>query len=99
MDECKSLAEGVRTKTRQVAAPVAPGGRPPPAAVAALGRAVQVDSIKPTLKPPGTKLLKLISDEPLSSFAFKFSLRRHSSGGRCILRRAAARRNDRWAAS
>jgi len=46
-----------------------------------LGRAVQVDPIKPTLKPTGTKRLKLKWDEVLSSFAFKFNLRRYSSGG------------------
>jgi hypothetical protein len=33
--------------------------------------------MKPTLKPPGTKRLKLIHDEPLSKFAFKFNLRRY----------------------
>ena len=30
------------------------------------------------LKPPGTKHLKLISDEPLSNFGFKFKLRRYT---------------------
>ena len=39
------------------------------------GLAVQVDPIKPTLKPPGTKRLKLNYDEPLSTPAFKFNLR------------------------
>jgi hypothetical protein len=39
---------------------------------------VQVDPIKPTLKPPGTKRLKLTYDEPVSNFAFKFSLRRYN---------------------
>ena len=33
--------------------------------------------MKPTLKAPGTKLLKLKYDEPLSIFAFKFNLRRY----------------------
>jgi hypothetical protein len=42
------------------------------------GRAVQVDPIKPKLKPPGTKRLKHKHDEPLSSFAFKFNLRRYN---------------------
>jgi len=37
-------------------------------------RAVQVDPIKPKLKPPGTKRLKLECDGPLSNFAFKFKL-------------------------
>jgi hypothetical protein len=42
--------------------------------------AVQVDPIKPMFKPPGTKLLKLKYDEPLSSFAFNFNLRRYNAG-------------------
>jgi hypothetical protein len=37
---------------------------------------VQVDPIKPTSKPPGTKRLKPKFDGPLSNFAFKFNLRR-----------------------
>jgi hypothetical protein len=39
---------------------------------------VQVDPIKPTLTAPGTKRLNLEFDELLSSFAFKFSLRRYT---------------------
>jgi len=39
---------------------------------------VQVDPIKPMLKPPGTKRLTLKCEEPLSSFAFKSKLRRYS---------------------
>ena len=39
------------------------------------GRAVQVDSIKPTLKVPGTERLKLKYDEPPSNLAFKINLR------------------------
>jgi hypothetical protein len=39
---------------------------------------VQVDTLKPTLKAPGTKRLKLDFDELLSSFAFKFNLRRYA---------------------
>jgi hypothetical protein len=43
--------------------------------------AVQVDPIKPTLKPPGIKLSKLKYDRPLSYFAFfKFNLRRYTVG-------------------
>jgi len=38
---------------------------------------VQVDPVKPMLKPPGTKHWKLKCDELLSSFAFKFNLRRY----------------------
>jgi len=40
------------------------------------GRTVQVDPIKPTLKAPGSKRLKLKYDNLHSSFAFKFNLRR-----------------------
>jgi hypothetical protein len=36
--------------------------------------------MKPTLKAPGAKRLKLEYDEPPSSFAFKFSLRRYRPG-------------------
>jgi hypothetical protein len=43
-----------------------------------LGRAVQVDPIKSTLKAPGIKLLKLKYGKPLSIFAFEFSLRRYN---------------------
>jgi hypothetical protein len=43
--------------------------------VGAHGRPVQVDPIKPTLKAPGSKRLKLKSEELLSSFAFNFNLR------------------------
>jgi len=39
------------------------------------GRAVQVFPIKPKLKPPGTKRLKLKCDVLLSNYAFKFNLR------------------------
>jgi hypothetical protein len=42
------------------------------------GEAVQVDPIKPTLKPSGAKRLKLNYDEPLSSFPFKFICRRYT---------------------
>ena len=42
------------------------------------GRAVQVDPIKPTLKPPGTNRFKLESDKLLSIFAFNFKLRRYN---------------------
>jgi len=39
---------------------------------------VQVDTIKSTLKPPGTMRLKLSCDKPLSNVAFKFNLRRYN---------------------
>ena len=67
VDECKPLGGGVRREQR--APPGAGHARQP-------GRAVQVDPMKPTLKPPGTKRLKLKCDVPLSSFAFKFNSRR-----------------------
>jgi len=41
---------------------------------------VQVDPIKPTLNPLGTKCLKLKYDEPPSKFSFKFNLRRYNLG-------------------
>ena len=47
--------------------------------LAGRGRAVQVDPIKPTLKPPGTERLKLKCDSQLSTFAFKFNSRRYSA--------------------
>ena len=42
------------------------------------GGAVQVDPIKQTLKPPGTKRLKLKYYKLLSSVAFNFNLRRYT---------------------
>ena len=39
---------------------------------------MEVDSIKPKLKAPGTKRLKRTSREPHSNFAFKFNLRRYT---------------------
>jgi hypothetical protein len=44
------------------------------------GRAVQVDPIKLTFKAHGSERLKLEHGKPLSSFAFKFNLRRYSVG-------------------
>jgi hypothetical protein len=41
---------------------------------------VQVDPIKPILKAPRTKRLKLSYGEPPSNFAFNFKLRRYSKG-------------------
>ena len=38
---------------------------------------MQVDPIKPKLKPPGAKRLKLECDKPLSKLGFKFNLRRY----------------------
>jgi len=44
------------------------------------GRVVQLDPIKPELKPPGTERLKLMCDTLVSTFAFKFRLRRYIQG-------------------
>jgi hypothetical protein len=44
------------------------------------GRAAQLDPMKPNLKPPETKRLKLKCDKLLSTSAFKFKLRRYSRG-------------------
>jgi hypothetical protein len=41
---------------------------------------VQVVPVKPTLKPLEIKRLKLYTDELVSSFAFKFNLRRYTVG-------------------
>jgi len=56
------------------------------------GRAVQVDPIKPRLRPPGTKHLILKCDVLLSTSAFKFNLRRYTMGvsRRPVVRRSAA---------
>ena len=65
MDECKPLLHGGAKGTRLQAG----DGQ---------GRAVQVDPLKPKLKPPTNKLLKLRCVVPLSNFAFKFNLRRYT---------------------
>jgi hypothetical protein len=57
---------------------------------ASLGRAVQVNTIKPTFKPPGTKRLKLQRDNPLSNFAFNFNLRLYSSAAASTSARSKA---------
>ena len=56
------------------------------------GEAVQVHPMNPKLKLPGTKHLKLKCDALLSTYAFKFNLRRYRTGcpspstvGRCRL--------------
>ena len=56
------------------------GECPGEAALSRRGRAVQVDPMKPRLKPPGTKRLKLKCDILLSNYAFIFNLRRYSEG-------------------
>ena len=52
--------------------------RGPPRAGAVQGGAVKVDPIKPKLKAPGTKRLKLKCDEQLSNVAFNFNVRRYN---------------------
>ena len=42
---------------------------------------MQVDPIKPKLKLPGIKRLKLKCDEPLSNVAFKYNLRCYHEDG------------------
>jgi len=49
---------------------------------------VQVDPIKPAFKAPGSMLLKLRYDGPLSNFAFKFNLRRYIQAEGKALRKA-----------
>ena len=44
----------------------------------ALGRVVQVNTVKSTLKAPKYKRLQLINDELLSSVAFSFNLCRYN---------------------
>jgi len=62
----------------------------------AIGKAVQVDPIKPTLKPPGTKRLKQKYDKLLSTFAFNFKLRRYTSViNRWFLQQVSSPTSDR----
>ena len=49
---------------------------------------MQVDPIKPTLKAPGSKRLKLEHEKLLSSFAVNFNLRRYTEELRTIIGRA-----------
>ena len=53
---------------------------------------MQVDPIKPKLKPPGTKRLKLNCDVLLSTSAFKFKLRRYTMAMARTVDAALARR-------
>jgi hypothetical protein len=46
--------------------------------------------MKPTLKAPGSKRLKLKCDNPLSSFAFKFDLRRYNEALEEVMRAVEA---------
>ena len=54
------------------------------------GEAVQVDPIKPKLKPPGTERLKLNHGVLLSTLAFKFNLHRYTPARRATASRAGA---------
>ena len=82
MDECKPLVGGPGAgggrygDTRRTLRRLSPG------------RAVQVDPIKPTLKPTGNKRLKLKCDTLLSTSAFKSNLRRYTLAA--VVRQAAA---------
>ena len=60
------------------------------------GRVVQVDSMKPTLKAPGYERLTLKCDDLLSSFAFKFNLRRYTRAPSRRAWRSARSRRPRW---
>jgi hypothetical protein len=51
---------------------------------------VQVEPIKPVLKPPGTKRLNLNCEEPLSNDALIFKLRRYNSVEHADLREEVA---------
>ena len=46
------------------------------------GTAVQVDPMKPTSKPPGSKRFKLEDEKLLSTFAYNFNLRRYTLAAR-----------------
>jgi hypothetical protein len=100
VDECKPLTGGGAGRGAHcahargggghaAAHEAAPADRPPRARtllhqLAYTSKAVQVDPIKPTLKAPGIKLLKLTYDKPLSNFAFKFKLRRYTLAARLL---------------
>jgi len=58
--------------------------------IGAQGRAVQVDPMKPTLKLPGAKRLKLKHHDPVSNFAREFNLRRDTKAQMLLERGAAA---------
>ena len=74
MDEFKALDQGDPPRDE---AAKGDDGRGDAQEEAPRGRAVQVDPIKPVLKPPGTNCLNLKRDVLLSSFAFYFNLRRY----------------------
>jgi hypothetical protein len=51
---------------------------------------VQVDPVKPTLKPPVINRLKLRYDKLLPNFAYKFNLRRYNEVVSCVFRALGA---------
>jgi len=57
---------------------------------------VQVHPIKPTLKAPGTKRLKLEYDVLLSNFAFRFNMRRYSKGLKMLINRQLGEGWNHW---
>ena len=74
MTKCKPLVRGHAVRPAQPDQPLLLGA---PKQRRALGKAVQADPVKPTLKAPGIELSKLKYDESLTTFAFKFNLRRY----------------------
>ena len=69
MNECKPLSAGLVPRVGARRALLRRHRR---------GRAVQIDPIRPTLKPPRSKRLKLEDNKLLSKFAFNFTLRRYT---------------------
>jgi hypothetical protein len=57
---------------------------------------MQVDPIKPTLKPPGTKQLKVKYEELLPSFALNFNFRRYIEEFSAGLAAALAEQAESW---
>ena len=89
----KLAAKAAADPTNTVLLLVAHGGVVRGSGGALLGGAVQVNPIKPMLKPPGTKQLKLQCDTLLPIFAFKFNLRNYSwttPCARCTPRRSGS---------
>ena len=74
MNECKPLDGGQHDVGRGLLEPGA----------SRQGSPVQVDPIKPKLKPPRTKRLKLKCDVLLSKSAFKSNLRRYAKALMCL---------------
>jgi len=57
---------------------------------------VQIDPIKPMLKPPGSERLKLEHLKLLSNFGFNFNLRRYTEAFWCFERFLRAYGRNRW---